>query len=304
MVKIKQLLPQRRSALVIGVALLMAGLLISAHAQLWGGGGPRGRGRGRFGRGSEIPQERQAEQDEMAKAINPSFKEDVFTFARLKFSEFERRGRFGRGRIWDDDAPEADLNLIYRLYQVTSLKIQPGLHFIDITPSDLSKYPFVYLAASGLLLLKDEEVTALRNYLLNGGFLMADDFWGDDQWHHFYEQLKRIFPEREPVDLTLDHPIFHTVYSFRQQPQIPSVGTFQFTGLSYDPEFPFEEKNHAPHYFAIYDDKQRMIALICHNNHYGDGWEHEGDDETYFDKFSLPMGYPMFINILVYASAH
>jgi hypothetical protein len=303
MLKIKHPLPKRRSAFAIGIVLLMAALLFSAHAQFWGGGGGRGRGRGRFGREGSIPPERQAEQDEMAKALNPSFKEDVFTFARLKFTP-GGGGRYGWERIWNDDTPEADLNLIYRLYQVTSLKVRPGLNFIDITPADLSKYPFVYLAAAGRLALRSDEVTALRNYLLNGGFLMADDFWGDDQWHHFYEQIKRVVPEREPVELTLDHPIFHTVYSFRKQPQIPSVGTFTDTGLSYDPQWPFEEKNHDPHYYAIYDDKQRMVALICHNNHYGDGWEHEGDDETYFDTFSLPMGYPMLINILVYASAH
>lgn len=303
MLKMKHLPPSRRSAFAIGVVLLMAALLFSAHAQFWGGGGGRGRGR-RFGRGGGyIPPERQAEQDEMAKALNPAFKDDVFTFARLQFTP-DRGGRFGGGRVWEDDAPDADLNLIYRLYQVTSLKVRPGFNFIDITPADLSKYPFVYMAAAGRLVLSSDEVTALHSYLMNGGFLMADDFWGDDQWHHFYEQMKRVFPDREPVELTLDHPIFHTVYSFRKEPQIPSVGTFAQTGLSYDPEWPFEEKNHDPHYYAIYDDKQRMVALLCHNNHYGDGWEHEGDDESYFDKFSLPMGYPMLINILVYASAH
>ena len=59
------------------------------------------------------------------------------------------------------------------------------------------------------------------------------------------------------------------------------------------------ERGHDPHYYAIYDDKHRMMVLICHNNHFGDGWEHETDDESYFDTFSEPMAYPMFINILV-----
>ena len=133
---------------------------------------------------------------------------------------------------------------------------------------------------------------------------MADDFWGDDQWAHFHEEIRRVFPDREPVELSLDHRIFHSVFDFKKQPQIPSVGAYMRTGQSYDPGWPYYQMNQDPHYYALYDDKQRMIALLCHNNHYGDGWEHEGDDETYFDRFSEPMAYPMLINILVYTMAH
>jgi hypothetical protein len=154
------------------------------------------------------------------------------------------------------------------------------------------------------MVLTDQEVAALRAYLLNGGFLMVDDFWGDDQWQHFYEQIKRIFPDREPVELTLDNRIFHTVFDFKKEPQIPSVGAFLRDGQSYDPGWPYFIKNQDPHYYAVYDDKQRMMVIICHNNHYGDGWEHETDDHTYFDRFSEPQAYPMFINILVYAMTH
>jgi len=276
------------------IGLLMLVLLFSAQAQ-W---------RGRFRRSFEdLSPERAKEQDEMEKALNPAFKEDVFTFARLKFTP-DRRGRFGGGRVWEDDAPEADLNLIYRLFQVSSLKVRPGFNVVDITTKELANYPFVYLAAAGRLLLTDEEAAALRHHLLNGGFLMADDFWGDDQWQHFYEQMKQVFPDREPVELTLDHPIFHTVFDFKKEPQTPSVGAFLRFRLSYDPGWPYEQRNHDPHYYAIYDDKQRMMVLICHNNHYGDGWEHETEDESYFDQFSEPMAYSMFVNILVYAMAH
>ncbi|MGA2747937.1 MAG: DUF4159 domain-containing protein [Verrucomicrobiota bacterium] len=272
-------------------AVLLA--LFSAHAQF---------GRGRFGRRFRTDPETQREQQLMEKSLDPAFKEDVFTFARLKF-EADRAYQYGGWRSWDDDTPEADLNLIFRLFEVTSLKVRPGLTFIDITPKELANYPFVYLAAAGRVDLAQDEAAALRQYLLNGGFLMVDDFWGDVQWRHFYEQIKRVFPDREPVEMSLDHPIFHAVFNFRQQPQIPSVGTFLQEGLSYDPA-PYVEKNHDPHYYGIYDDKERMMVLICHNNHYGDGWEHEGQDESYFDTYSEPMGYPMLINILVYATTH
>ena len=133
---------------------------------------------------------------------------------------------------------------------------------------------------------------------------MVDDFWGDGEWQRFYEQIKRVFPDREPVELTLDHRIFQIVMPFKKLPQIPSVGSFVNTGLTYDAGYDYGNKGHEPHYFGIYDDKQRMMVVICHNNHFGDGWEHETQDPSYFDKISEPMAYPMFINILVYAMAH
>jgi len=279
------------------VVILTALLLCEAYAQFRGGW------RGRASQLDMLTPEEARENELMEKAIDPAFKEDVFTFARLIFDP-DRRYQFGGGRIWDDDSPQADRNAIFRLYENTSLEVRPGLHFINITPDDLDKYPFVYVAAGGRLLLSDEQAECLRHYMLNGGFVMVDDFWGDDQWQHFYEQLKLIFPNREPVELTLDHQIFHIVFSFKKLPQIPSVGTFVNYRVPYDPGWPFDEKGHDPHYYAVYDDKNRMMMLICHNNHYGDGWEHEGDDQGYFDTFSVPMAYPMLINIVTYVMSH
>ena len=184
-------------------------------------------------------------------------------------------------------------------------QVENGVHFIDITPKELNNYPFVYIAAAGRLVLSDEEAAALRNHLLNGGFLMADDFWGNMGWDQFYEQIKKVFPDREPKELPLSHPIFHTVFDFKQIPQTPSVFTYiRYGGRSYDPADYDDRITHEPHFFGIYDDKGRMMALICLNNHFGDGWEHETEDEGYFDKYSEPMAYSMFVNILVYAMSH
>ena len=115
--------------------------------------------------------------------------------------------------------------------------------------------------------------------------------------------MKRVLPENEPVLLTMDHRIFHTVFNFTKAPQIPSVGSFQNSGLTYDVGYDYG-KGHEPHYYGIYDDKNRMMVVICHNNHFGDGWEHETRDPSYFNNISEPMAYPMFINILVYAMTH
>jgi hypothetical protein len=285
-------------AVALIVLFGMGWAICSAQPQ-WGGSRF---GRGGGGRYAIKTAARRREQDIMQKAIDPAFKDDVFIFARLKFdSDLDEPGR---GRIWDDDTPEADLNVIYRLFEATSLKIQPGLNFVDITTKDLAEHPFVYMAGSGRVAFSAEEAATLRAYMLNGGFIMADDFWGDDQWAHFSAQLKLIFPDRAPELMDLKHPIFGNVYPFQKQPQIPSVFDFFQSGQSFDINYPYEQMTHDPHYYGVYDDKHRLVMLICHNNHYGDGWEHEGDDQTYFNIFSLPMGYPMLINVLTYVMSH
>jgi hypothetical protein len=296
-------MPSARSILCVRTLALAAVFLLTLFLGSVSGQN-RFTQRPRFGRSYEMfSPEATREQEEMKAAIVPGFEEDVFTFARLRFDAETGYG-FGGGRLWDDDSPEADLNLTYRLHQVTSLNVRPGLNIIDITTKDLAKYPFVYLAAAGRLILSQAEADDLRRYLLNGGFLMVDDFWGDEQWQHFYEQIKRVFPDREPVELTLDHRIFHNVFDFKKEPQMPSVGVFFRYRVSYEPHWPYYLKSHEPHYYGISDAKNRLMAIICHNNHYGDGWEHESDDESYFDTFSEPMAYPMFINILSYAMTH
>ena len=63
--------------------------------------------------------------------------------------------------------------------------------------------------------------------------------------------VQRILPDREPVELTLDNRIFHTVYDFKKEPQIPSVGAFLRTGESFDPGWPYVNKNENPHYYAF-----------------------------------------------------
>lgn len=239
-------------------------------------------------------------------SVDPAFKQDVFSFARLKFSSFGGRGRgfggWGGGGRWMTDAPEADLNLLYRFHQMTSLKVNPNVTFIDIAPADLAKHPFVYMIEPGALEFAADEVTALRNYLLNGGFMMVDDFWGDDEWENFHAQMKRVFPEREPVELEIDHPIFHAVFDLKQKPQMPSIDVFLSTGLTYERDgFGGTQQ---VHYRAYLDDKGRMMAIVCHNTDLGDGWEREGEDPTYFHRFSEKMAYPMAINILFYAMTH
>jgi hypothetical protein len=280
-----------RARLAAG-GLLLAALPLAARAQFGGGG------RGRY--------LDDLNSTEYQWAIDPAFAEDLFTFARLKhqFGGGFSVGYGWRRANWAEDAPRADVILAFRLHQITSLNVKPGFNPIEFTKEDLQRHPFVYVSGVENIGLREPEVAVLRNYLLSGGFMMVDNFWGDVAWKNFAAQLRRVFPDRNPVELGLDHPIFHNVYDFKSKPQMPSAGVFENFGVFYDPGRDYGALGHEPHYFALFDDKGRMMMIICHNNHFGDGWEHEGDDANYFHVISEGMAYPMFINIVTYAMSH
>jgi len=241
------------------------------------------------------------------------FSHDVFTFVRIRYSEgyggYDGYGRGGgrrgrgsdRGR-WATDYPDSDLNFSYRLQQLTSMEVDPDGVVLELTDPELFDYPFIYIVEPGNLVFSQEEVDNLRRYLLNGGFLMVDDFWGEDEWYNFYYEIKRVFPDRELVELELDHPIFHAVFDLKERPQIPSIG-HALGGRGYGITWERQDAREV-HYKAIYDDKGRMMAIICHNTDLGDGWEREGENEWYFHEFSEKKAYPLGINIVFYAMTH
>lgn len=235
------------------------------------------------------------------------FSEDVFTFARIQYGSrygwggYGRRGRGPRGR-WATDYPDSDLNFSYRLHQLTSLEVNPDGVILQLTDPELVNYPFIYIVEPGDMALSEAERQALKSYLLNGGFLMVDDFWGEDEWWNFYYEIKQVFPDREPVELPLSHPIFHAVFDLKEKPQIPSIG-HALQGRPYGITWERDDAQQV-HYKALYDDKGRMMAIICHNTDLGDGWEREGENEWYFHEFSEKKAYPLGINIVFYAMTH
>ena len=227
---------------------------------------------------------------------DPNFEQDLFTFVRIRYSSYRGWSR------WQTDYPDADLNFSYRLQQLTSLKVHPDGKILELTDPELFHYPFIYIIEPGDLSFTEEEVVALRRYLLNGGFLMVDDFWGEDEWTNFYDEIKRVFPDREPLEIPLDHPIFHCVYDLQERPQIPSIGAAQAgraQGITWERQDASEV-----HYKGLFDDKGRLMTIICHNTDLGDGWEREGEDPWYFREFSEKRAYPLGINIVFYAMTH
>ncbi len=223
------------------------------------------------------------------------FTADTFTFARVKYSSM------WRGDNWRIDYPDSDLNFSLRLQQLTTMKVNPDPVVIELSDEKLFDYPFLYMIEPGGIYLEDDEVKNLRRYCENGGFMMVDDFWGDDEYDVFHEQIKRVFPNRKVVELDLSHEIFHNVYDLKEKPQIPSIG-WAYDGRTYERRE--NDSGREVHYRAIKDDENRLMVLICHNTDLGDGWEREGENRDYFQQFSVKKAYPMGINIVTYAMTH
>jgi len=239
--------------------------------------------------------------------INPQFKHDVFTFVRIQYDSDWSRSRRGWGGGWEVDYPDADLNLSYRLQQLTSMQVDPKGKILRLTDPTLFDYPFIYIVEPGALEFSEAEVQALRRYLLGGGFLMVDDFWGEREYANFYMEIKRVLPDREPRELPLEHTIFDCVFKLTEKPQIPNVRTGTESRWPGHPNFGItweREDAREPHYRAIEDDQGRIMVLICHNTDLGDGWEREGENEIYFREFSEKWAYPLGINIIFYAMTH
>jgi hypothetical protein len=231
--------------------------------------------------------------------LDPKFEQDCFTFVRIMYRSTVDRS----SASWWTDFPDADLNLSWRLHQLTAMKVAPTPLRFEIMDKELFKYPFAFMSGVPAIVMDEEEVAQLRRYMMGGGFIMVDDFWGEDNWDHFEnEVLKRVFPERTWKELPIEHPIFNCVFPLKEKPQIPNVGFAtrnRDTGITWE-----REDAQTPHYRGIHDDKGRLMMLICHNTDLGDGWEEEATDPYYFEEFSEKKAYPLGINIVFYVMTH
>jgi hypothetical protein len=150
--------------------------------------------------------------------------------------------------------------------------------------------------------LSEEEVTRLREYLLKGGFLYVDDFWGEWAWAQWVEEIGRVLPPKDyPIlDLTPEHPLFRTMFVIPKLPQISSINYWRRSG-GQTSERGFESAE--PDIAGIADRHGRLMVVMTHDTDISDAWEREGEDARYFYLFS-PDGYAVGINIVLYALTH
>ncbi|HUR58927.1 MAG TPA: DUF4159 domain-containing protein [Opitutaceae bacterium] len=246
---------------------------------------------------------------------NPrGFEKDVFTFARAIFNVGPNTAPgYGQWRKlgWWVDFPDADLNLSYRLQDLTSIKTDPDGRTLKLSNPDIHNYPFLFMEHPGYMQLRESEVAGLRRYLLAGGVLVVIDFWNQTEWDGFAAQMKRVLPERNWTDLSIDHPIFHCVFDLKGPMQRLQVPTMQFWNRRHNPDNPTEplqidrgKGSETMHVRALLDDKERIIALAFHNSDISDGWEREGESPDYFKVFSEKVSYPLGINLVFYLMTH
>jgi hypothetical protein len=272
----------RRGGARVAAASLVALALATATASAQRGG-PRGYG---------LP------------IMTPESYDGAYNFCRLVF----RGVQGGDGGGWLTDYPDADLNLSTRLSELTKTPIsvnprtgEPNHVIVQITAPELSRCPILMAYEVGNFYIDDEEAAALRAYLLKGGFLWVDDFWGEYAWAIWEDQIRKVFPSgTHPItDVPLDHPIFNQVRLVPKIPQIPSINYWLGSGGDTSER----RDSRQPHVREITDAQGRIMVLMTHNTDFGDSWEREGVDRGYFITFSVP-GYAFGINVLVYAMTH
>ena len=290
---------------VVGALLSLACVIALAQGMGLGQGGGGRNGRGFGGGGSLRPT--------VEWKLPVGFEKDSITFVRLWVpgGGRNRSGGYGGG----SDFPGAENNLSYRLQQLTSMQVNPHPEQMELTDPRLIEYPFVFMNDPRYLNLNDAEIKSLRKYLLNGGFLMVDDFWGPYMMDNFKRQMQKVLPGKPPQSLPFDHEIFRFIYPVAVKPQVPSDDSAirnRYEGgalRTWEDEFSNQTPQPAD-YVAWHDDKGRIVVLVCHNTDLSDGWEREDgwrnadDGYWFFTTYSQPLAYPMAINIFFYALTH
>jgi hypothetical protein len=229
----------------------------------------------------------------------------TFQFCRIWFREDGR----GDGGDWSVDWPRADINLSIRLAELTKTSVgrapagDPNHLLLRLTDDALFQCPFIMMTEVGSAYIDEDEAAQLRTYLLKGGFLWADDFWGERAWYWWEAQIRKVFPRAEYpiVDLSPDHPLFRSQFEIKNgTPQIASIGIWARTGGGTSERGAESEVVNTR---AILDSHDRIMVLMTHNTDLGDSFEREADDPQYFYQMSVP-GYAFGVNALLYALTH
>ena len=270
-------------------------LAVTALVTLIGAGAVSAQRGGFFREGSIPPR--------FAPAQMPSAK---FIFCRMAYRSVRSEAS---GIGWRTDYPYAEVNLMTRLSELTKTSVsrdddrEPNHYVVRLTDDQLFNCPFLMGSDVGTIGLDDDEVERLRLYLLKGGFLWVDDFWGTQAWNQWASEIGRVLPPSEyPIeDVALDDPMLHAVIDLKEIPQITNINFWRRSGGTQTAERGAD----SPHadLRVIRDKHHRPMVVMTHNTDLGDSWEREGEDPAFFLQFS-PHGYALGMDVLVYTMTH
>jgi hypothetical protein len=206
------------------------------------------------------------------------------------------RGIYSGGRSWATDAPQADRWIASVVRRLTLIDIAQSENYVALDDPDLGRFPFLYILEVGGMRLRESEAEGLRNYILKGGFVMVDDFWGTGQWLNWEDEMRWVLPEYEIVDIPLTHPIFTTVYNVDEVVQVPVVDR----GCSGGPTW--QSDGRVPYVRGIFDEDGRLMVVINWNTDLGDAWEWA--EAACYPLFYSTYAYQVAVNTFMYAMTH
>jgi hypothetical protein len=231
------------------------------------------------------------------------FRDVGFTHCKIMYTSVRREAN---GMGWATDYPFAGINLLTRVRELTKTRVsmdaegEPNYWVVRLTDDALFSCPFTMATDVGTAAFSAEEAARLRAYLLKGGFLWVDDFWGTRAWEQWSEQMRQVLPEYRIVDVPADHPVRHTMFNVTTVKQVTSINWWRGSGGA-----TAERGSDSPsaNFRMIADAEGRIMVLMTHNTDIGDSWEREGEDRDFFLQFS-PEGYALGVNVVLYDLTH
>ena len=242
----------------------------------------------------------------------PTFpREGEFHFIRLEYADlpqfhrrfgFASRGAQGEG-WWMVDWPDADDHFSLGVQRLTRIDVGEPRHF-RLTDDKLWDHPWLYATQTGWWGLNQREIERLREYLLRGGFLVTDDFWGPDptQWEVFRETMDRVLPGHPITDIGLTDPVMHVLYDIEAKDLTWIPGTRHLRRGAGGGVTVQQPPGTSPAWRSVNDDAGRVVVAVNYNTDIGDAWEYA--DHPMYPEAMTALAYRYGVNYLAYSMTH
>jgi hypothetical protein len=216
-----------------------------------------------------------------------------FYWTRAVYSGYGRRGFFGGGGSWAVDFPKSDQQFLIVLKRLVRINAYDWENPVSLANPDLRKFPLIYMLEVGGMDMTEPEVEGLRGYMEAGGFVIVDDFWGLREWEVFEYNMRRVFPDKQFVDVGLDHPVYRAYYNIDHVEMTPAIGNTMRRTECYGCETQIK---------GMYDDDGRLMMMVNFNTDLGDAWEWAESPDYPLDISTY--AYEIGTNMIVYAMTH